>query len=169
MTSLLFIQLWSKDRSIYRGKVSFISHSLTNSSSSSSSPWTCRQQSAKKDLLKHRCLIYSSIDLSTVYITFVWPDQTVYIPELSMSGHVWEHILTKMKKSEVAHAGTYRGICLNIAYRSLCSLVAHTWDLRRPVTCLCQPPPPRQLALVDSPMLVQQLGTVSLLVCRTLI
>ena len=31
-------------------------------------------------------------------------------------------------------------------------------------TCLCQPLPPKQLALVDSFMLVQQLGTVSLLV-----
>ena len=61
------------------------------------------------------------------------------------------------------------GICLNTAYRSLRSLVDHTWDLRRPVTCLYQPPPPRQLALVDSFMLVQQLGTVSLLVWRTLI
>ena len=41
-------------------------------------------------------------------------------------------------------------ICLNTVYRSRRSLVDHTWDLRRPVTCLCQPPPPRQLlALVD--------------------
>ena len=61
------------------------------------------------------------------------------------------------------------GICLNTVYRSLRSLADHTSDLRRPVTCLCQPPPPRQLALVDSFMLVQQLGTVSLLVWRTLI
>ena len=61
------------------------------------------------------------------------------------------------------------GICLNTAYRYLRSLVDHTWDLRRPVTCLYQPPPPRQLALVDFIMLVQQLGTVSLLVWRTLI
>ena len=62
----------------------------------------------------------------------------------------------------------HHGICLNTTHRSIRSLVVHTWDLQHLVICLYQPPAPRQSALVDSSMLVQQLGTVFLFVWRNL-
>ena len=96
---------------------------------------------------------------------FRTPCTTNYTGSPSQKGSSSNSVASFTSVYTIAHLG----ICLNTAYRSLRSLVAHTWDLRRPVTCLCQPPPPRQLALVDSFMLVQQLGTVSLLVWRTLI
>ena len=95
---------------------------------------------------------------------FRTPCTTNYTGSPSQKGSSSNSVASYTSVYTIAHPG----ICLNTVYRSLRSLVDHTWDLRRPVTCLCQPPPPRQLALVDSFMLVQQLGTLSLLVWRTL-
>ena len=96
---------------------------------------------------------------------FRTPCTTNYTGSLSQKRSSSNSVASFTSVYMIAHPG----IRLNTAYRSLRSLVDHTWDLQRPVTCLCQPPPPRQLALVDSFMLVQQLGTVSLLVWKTLI
>ena len=72
------------------------------------------------------------------------------------------------RSSTNVYTTAYPGICPNTAYRSPRSMVVHTWDLQHLVICLYQPPPPGQSDLVDSSMLVQQLGTVFLLVWRTL-
>ena len=95
---------------------------------------------------------------------FRTPCTTNYTGSPSQKGLSWNSVTSYTSVYTIAHPG----ICLNTVYRSLRSLVDHTWDLRRPETCLCQPLPPKQLALVDSFMLVQQLGTLSLLVWRTL-